>query len=171
MSIISEALKKAQQEKNKDVGSIPTVNLPLKGPKTNEQNDNRMLKPLIIILALTVLAGFYFLVLPKLNKPRVLGEQKHIAKKANKTKTIQKEVIQTSKPATKPQTRVQTPVKEEAQFELSGILFDGESSMAIINGSMVRKGTRVGKAEVTTIEPQQVKLNLQGKEIILTLPK
>ncbi|MBN1794037.1 MAG: thioredoxin fold domain-containing protein [Candidatus Omnitrophica bacterium] len=53
-------------------------------------------------------------------------------------------------------------------LELSGIMYDPETPVAIINGEFVKEGESIGGATVAEITKNSVRLDRQGKEIILT---
>jgi len=72
-----------------------------------------------------------------------------------------------------PQTPAPEPVKANephpaGTFQLQGIMADASGSMAIINDSVVKQGSRVSGADVVKIESGKVTLSYNGEEIVLT---
>lgn len=164
MSIISDALKKAQEEKNKNKGSIPVVNLPIKEEGSKKKNDTKTLKILAVVLILAALSA---LGLVKFGKATAPKKQKHPVSKIEYAPTSIQDTAEVTAPAPEPPENIP---EEELQLELTGILFDAASPLAIINGSMVRRGDRINDAKIIEIEPQRVKLNYRGKELFISLP-
>lgn len=56
---------------------------------------------------------------------------------------------------------------ETSNFRLSGILYDNQKPMAIINNRVVEEGTLINGAELLEIQPNYVRLSLKGEEIQL----
>jgi len=53
-------------------------------------------------------------------------------------------------------------------LRLQGIVWDGDSSMAMINGTLLRPGARIGSAQVVRIERDAVILSVDGREYVLS---
>lgn len=56
-----------------------------------------------------------------------------------------------------------------SNFRLSGILYDEQRPLAIINNQVVEEGALINEAELLEIQKGYVKLSLQGKEFRLQL--
>jgi len=63
---------------------------------------------------------------------------------------------------------IETPLKP-AYFNLSGIVYDEQMPLAIINNRIVNKGMLINGAEVLTIKPSYVLLSLKGEELTLKI--
>lgn len=55
-------------------------------------------------------------------------------------------------------------------LRLQSILFSGSRRIAVINGTVLAVGERIGDAAVVKIEAQRVVVDQQGKKRVLTLP-
>ncbi|MGE4357828.1 MAG: hypothetical protein AB7E08_04670 [Candidatus Omnitrophota bacterium] len=162
MSIISDALKKAQQERKKKDFHIPTHSLPLKEEKSQKPQRKGFKTLLLLLVILSVVGGF----LKFKNLKMVQWTKKFIPQRTKNIKIVPKIIPSelTQSPPEKPEE------KEKISFVLSGIIFDEKDSLAIINGNLLRKGDFVEEAEVLEIEPNKVKLRYGEETIILKLP-
>ena len=61
---------------------------------------------------------------------------------------------------------LERPLKT-SNFNLSGILYDQQKPMAIINGRVVSEGALIGGAQLLEIQPNLVRLSLKDKEFTL----
>ncbi len=59
--------------------------------------------------------------------------------------------------------------RRSSDFHLSGILYDQQKPMAIINQRIVGEGALVNGAELLEIQPNHVRLSLKGKEFTLKI--
>lgn len=57
------------------------------------------------------------------------------------------------------------------QWTLSGIVYSGDSPMAVINGRAVREGDSIDGAQVVRVERRNVILDHEGRRITLTVSK
>lgn len=70
----------------------------------------------------------------------------------------------------KEKKRVSKP-KKSTGFELEGISYKGVHSVAMINGSILKVGDRIGGFRVTSIQPDRVILTKGTKTRVLNLAK
>ncbi|MBF0152926.1 MAG: hypothetical protein HQL64_04205 [Magnetococcales bacterium] len=68
------------------------------------------------------------------------------------------------------QTQTIQDANKEIHFTLSLLLVSAERELAVINGTLVRPGTHVEKALVTSITPRGVRLIYKGHTIDLPAP-
>lgn len=62
------------------------------------------------------------------------------------------------------------PPAEPPKLALQGITYSGESSEAMINGVSLRAGEDIEGARIVTIERRAVRLDFNGREIVLRMP-
>ena len=63
---------------------------------------------------------------------------------------------------------IESPLKV-SDFRLSGILYDNQKPMAIINNHIVEEGALVNGAQLLEIHPNYVRLSLKGEELQLKI--
>ena len=63
---------------------------------------------------------------------------------------------------------IESPLKV-SDFRLSGILYDNQKPMAIINNRIVEEGALVNGARLLEIQPNYVRLSLKGEELQLKI--
>ncbi len=63
---------------------------------------------------------------------------------------------------------IENPLKV-SDFRLSGILYDNQKPMAIINNRIVEEGTLINGAQLLEIQPDYVRLSLKGEELQLKI--
>ena len=54
-------------------------------------------------------------------------------------------------------------------FNLSGILYDNQKPLALINDKIVEEGAFIGEAKLLEIHPDYVRLSLKGEELTLKI--
>ncbi|MCM8784370.1 MAG: general secretion pathway protein GspB [Candidatus Omnitrophica bacterium] len=161
MSIISDALIKAEKEKKKP-GS--PLSLPLKNTHHHKTPKGKKINLWILLL---FLLGIALLSQAKYKNIKIEKWAKKIMPQSRNHIKIVSKV---------PPTEVTTPLaeapkqEERISFVLSGILFDKKDALAIINGELVREGESVEEATVMEIGPKQVKLRYGEETITLKLP-
>jgi len=64
---------------------------------------------------------------------------------------------------------MEKPLRKSSEFSLSGILYDQDRPMAIINGHVVAEGALISGAQLLEIKPNFVRLSLKNKEFNLTV--
>ena len=188
MSIINDALKKAQREKNAPGPTRAEVGVELQFQKKHGFNWGP-----VFILAVLFLIGAPIL-LPLVMTP--FKQQAYLNAASEKTtvvgqtslsdaaiKTIKmpipplgnitrkaqfgiEETLGTSVPATALQ-QGQGPLAVKSSFNLSGIVFSPQESYCIVNDQIVKTGERIGGAKLLEITPDKVTLDYQGRLITL----
>ncbi|MBD3379255.1 MAG: hypothetical protein GF408_02215 [Candidatus Omnitrophica bacterium] len=163
MSIISDALKKAQKERTYvDNDPIETEMVSQAEPvfRNIQDGGTGFRKPLLFLLAVSVfITAGSFLALYRAQNIRPAFDP----------------VPAPREPATDPlysapadNTGGDTDVSGNPS--LSGIMYSSDSPMAVINGILVSKGDPVGGYRVSDISPQGVKLiSSDGSEVALEL--
>jgi len=78
--------------------------------------------------------------------------------------------------ASEPQRRQENvartvPIRKKERLNLGGILWDASSPMAIINGKIVKAGSRVGNYQVSRITRRKVILRSGKQTVLLQLPR
>jgi len=63
---------------------------------------------------------------------------------------------------------IERPLKV-SDFRLSGILYDNQKPMAIINSRIVEEGALINGAQLLEIQPNYVRLSLKGEELQLKI--
>lgn len=184
MSIIQEALKKAQGQTKEAAGgerSAPKERPPAaetifgKTPvaKTRKPYPKDGLKPMVIFLGLLI-AAIIFLIGLSISNSRNAGKAL-AAKKASSTQEVQYKPI--AKVEAKPKetavsevnTLVKTADAECPDLVLNGIMYLEIGPRAIINDSIVEEGDTVKGARVTRINRKSVVLEYDNVEITLNL--
>lgn len=61
--------------------------------------------------------------------------------------------------------------RQQQQLKVESILFSDDRKVAVINGTVVAEGERVGAARVVSIGKNNVRLTRNGKVVNLTLGK
>jgi amino acid transporter len=69
----------------------------------------------------------------------------------------------------KPRTEQKINLKSESQYRLSGILYEKNKPIAVINEKTVLEGDKIGKAVVTLIKKDKVELLTDDKTLTLEL--
>ena len=167
MSIIHEALKKARREQ----GSIPASGSQeeLRNKLRTEVERSRSRwnwGPLFVIVVLLLISG-------PIVAPMILAPLR-----------------QTGGPALVPAPSTERPAARKSQFgieeaglfkmaplaaakapnlRLSGIVYSPKEAYCIINDSILKAGDTVKGATVTSVTPQSVTLDNQGKQVTLSL--
>lgn len=152
MSIINDALKKAEQEGR---SKFPLLH-PLKKLEIS-QNKYRYFKFTLPFIGILSIISLFFLF--NSLSPKKIGVRKMGSGKNRPYSPILSKVI----PART--TRV------KAGLSLNGIVFSEEGSWAVINDRIVREGDIIGGAKLLNIEENSVELSLPHKKLILKLPE
>lgn len=148
MSIINDALKKAEHEKQASQNKLGQFMNKVNGMKLQKVASKRWLVWVglgIICLLGVILANNFF---KGSVEPGVV--QKQIPSRAFGMRKIDMEFP-----------------RRASGLNLSGILYDWEKPMAIINKRVVAKGTFVSGAEILEIQPNYVRVSFKGKELTL----
>jgi hypothetical protein len=150
MSIISEALKKARENKIEVARPAPDVPASESPKKTSSDGRWRLIVVIVMILIGTPLLVEFLS--PSALK-RAAGQR----------------------PASSDSGRAQFAVEErpvffgskKPRFSLSGIAQFQDSYMAVINGHILKQGDSVQGAKVVGIRPDAVELDYKGERIVL----
>lgn len=195
MSIITEALKKAEKEKDKKITSKEYIDK-IFGPerkgtyekeKFEEEKTQlqqvRQGKTLIVSGSLLVLAIIFLTVanlflFPSADVETVIppkpfdyaGEPLEAEAYTDMSREI---VLIEDKSGfngiAKVFKRKSTRQQLLSNFTLNGIVYDTDDSWAIINNRMVRTGDALDGAKIISIEPQKVVLNFEGEKFDLVV--
>jgi len=142
MSIIYEALKKAEKKLDKPPSS------------------RKKFIKLGIILILFLIGGYFLFT----NFP------KKVVKTKGYKKEKQKEVsIPLKRKISQAPSQKQTPLQKKSRFILSGILYSKESPLAIINGQTLKIGEEIEGAKILDIKEDKVVIGKNSKKITLIL--
>jgi len=171
MSIISDALKKAQEQNAqfKSKGSSPYSAARQHKPQSYIQKKITVFIGTLFLMTLTLAVSWLILgtimnlsmppvaVVPEIQQPpegQINVEPRDpspIANIANKGILYKRA----------------TPVSET--FILNGIVFGDGKPFAVINDKIVEEGDRIAEAKVVRIEKNRVTLHLEGEKVTLTL--
>lgn len=153
MSIINEALKKTEQQLQKNAGS---ENLALK-PKPGIKP---VLLYILILLAGLALGNIIFNLLRYKVKPA-----KPIEKTVSSSQLPVAPVVLPAAPdAVMPQVMPPAPKQD---FVLNGIFFSDSGGYALVNNQIVKQGDSVDGAKVVKITVNSVEINWEGEIITL----
>lgn len=161
MSLIQEALEKAGKVEEPPTEPRPEIRVPKFKFEWEKKDDTVRFK-----IAAGVLALF----------PAVLGVGLFVARIVRTPPSFPAKVIKNSAPS-RPASQVEVTSKgfmpalsSLPRFELTGIMTSGGQNLALINDQVVAAGDHLrGKAVVKEINEKNVVLELQGKEIKLSL--
>lgn len=163
MSIINEALKKAEEHLQKNSAKDNFQAPKPSGPKP-------FLLYILILLAGLLLSNFVFNLLSHKAGANGLASANQSHKIKN-TQTLTPPVIQTTNPP-EPPALISQPAKEntpaESNFVLNGIFFSDNDGYALVNNQIIRENDYVDGAKVSSITANTVKLDNAGQTIILS---
>jgi len=167
MSIITEALKKAQKGQNPNLsGYTKTLRQPILGPRMGYQKKSRrhevgrknnfliggLIFGTLLLLSLALIFGYMQ------NLQKIYIEQPvSVVSQAKTTTAIPVNSVKAS--------------KESPLFKLNGIVHDKDKPMAVINDKIVEVGEIVDGAKVTEINSDKAELSYRGRKIILQIGK
>ena len=154
MSIITEALKKAEFEKKLQGTGAVSVEEISSTPKPYQPS--RRVSPLVGLFSLTF---FAFLIL-------AFGYQVYLRVVVPKPllSTAPRKVVPAAAPAV-----FQLNTGKTSKFVLSGIIADPEKSSAIINGEIVNVGETIQTAKVLAVDEGGATLEDNGEEVRLVM--
>lgn len=178
MSIIQEALKKAQGVEKKAVLSVKADHEPSREPAGKEilaaagiarKAPRKNNLPLIFVIAVAAIAAVGAASFIAFNRPTAPAKPARPAKPADTAPVQTPKVLPAMEPV-KTQTPPETPARSDAPaFNLSGIMYIESAPKAIVNGTMVMEGDIIGGATVKKISKTSVFLTYEDKEIQLSL--
>jgi len=184
MSIISDALKKAQEQSKKCKGEEVIAPSP---PETGRHRKNkvRVLSVIRVLFLVAFMSGLVFI--GRVYKPEIDRVLSGLTTKIRQS-TVEPARLKAGGPADETVAQVEAPVVEAASrppatepkvytvpkappkpYTLSGIVFDKASPYAVINDTILKKGDCIGAAELISIEKNKVTLLSGDKEITLKL--
>ena len=184
MSIISEALRKAQELRRVQE---PQASVSAEPPKARGTISPDLIRvaPFIGLIALVVVLAALYLIFRKPAAPQAiqipqpmpaLSHQEVILKPPEAPK--QAAASQTSAVVPAPEQLIAPETVRDGRdsrpmpsLVLNGIMYSGQKRYAIINNGMVLEGESVGGAKVERIEKNEVLLKFDSREIILRLKK
>ncbi len=164
MSIISDALKKAQKEPQKYKSEV--LKLQDKRPPFKKM----MLAVLIIPLSAAIGIGLAFRyrnkanVLPETSLGRLIEKDAVVVKEVPSIKKVPEVVPEPVKPAVKKPKVIKTP-----RFSLNGIILGEGVPLAIINHQILKEGDRINGAHLIHIYEDRVVLKFRYRVIELKL--
>jgi len=156
MSIVSDALKKAQKEKSQAIPTGTTARPNQVPDKPSGPKINTKLLGLLVLVFIFVLGRLFFI----MHEP----QKSPVSASPVQPSPMQSPVAPVS--TAPPRTDSTDP---ETQFQLTGIIFDAVSPMAVINNRILNVGEMIGEAKLVKIEPNLVRLDYKGKGLILNL--
>lgn len=160
MSIINEALKKV--EKDKHISHNRPANILRKVDQVKTEIKRFVLKKWLIWLGTGVICiSGILLILNSLKRP-----VSSVIPAPSKETEITPAAIQNIQLFKKKAERIPTRISD---FHLSGILYDSQHSLAIINNRIMAEGTSLYGAKLLKIQPDYVLLSLKGKEFRLKI--
>lgn len=155
MSIINEALKKAEQSIHNNSAKEAL------SPDTKHPAKPYILYILILVAGL-FLSNFIFTLLNRKTRPVAARNNAEPA-----VKTLAKEIAAEPSPIISPAPLSAENKVPETTFILNGIFFSDNDGYALVNNQIVREDDLVDGAEVKTITANTVELDNAGKIITL----
>ncbi len=176
MSIISQALKKAEQEHEKRLNkaSMPVqkTTIAVKSPGKKKTIFPAKLLGIIAVLLLTVIAGSAFFMIQNNIVNHAPVSQAIQAGNAGVSNSliIEKANIRPVKPVKKvSQTRAKTYRYDLEQVSLNGIMYRKDVPIALLDDVMVHEGDEYKGYKVIKIDGSKVSLDAGGQVRTLTL--
>jgi len=177
MSIIAEALKKAQQSSKKKVAAAEI-------PPSSESGENFLteiidiLKPIKLVLLggvllLIVFLGFLFF---RSNQP-VKSKAKELAETPQEETTPPAHIAKVRKPSKQKkgsEPTFETPItlsEVNNSIKLNGIMYTPKKPLAVINGSIWGIGDYIGKFRIVDIAQAYIKVSAKEQEFIVKLKR
>ena len=181
MSLVYEALQKAEREKERKTGAPPArelkpvtpakpvaPQLPVPAPPVQPAAPSRSyLSMLIVCVSLVALVGIVYMVLLA-TKNVVLSPTAPSALPAARTQPAATATEPAAPPASAPSAPA-TSTENDPRFKLTGIMKMGDSYGAVINGRVVYQDNYVDGAVVKKVERDRVTLDVNGRETIIRL--
>ena len=168
MSIIADALKKAQKGQNPHLLTYnKTPRQPVLGPRAGYQakpkkisgtkKNNFLIGGIVFGTILLLCLAFIFAYMQ--NSQRVYYVEKPVA------------AVPAAPAAIPAAINTVQPSEEKDLFQLSGIVHDESKPLAVINDRIVEAGEIVDGAKVTQIDSDSAQLSYRGKKITLYISK
>ncbi len=196
MSLINDALRRANERKKVDSGSEQDV--PMRPVST--ERDVSFFKPVLILTILVVVIGVILTIFltsrrvpmqavssvlspPSSSAPRVeLKQERPVVAPAaqalapvttNPLPSVTNLPVQARANSVSASTNLESPTPVPAPvvvLKLQGIFYRGPKSTVLINGKTLAIGDSILEARVAKITQQDVTLERAGKTLVLTLP-
>jgi hypothetical protein len=166
MSIISDALKKAQEEnKNlKEVDeAVKTVSVEKAEPK--KKNKSLILAVLLMILSSVIT----FVLMQSREDIDIVSSGDNIVLTKEIERASPPGPVSSQAPLPKKQSTTRRRELSSLAFELSGIVYGSGRPYAIINDTVFEKGDSIGGGKITGIEKNKVTILVSGEEVTLSL--
>ena len=180
MSLVYEALQKAEREKERKTGAIPaapaavppqpvrTAAAPPATPAVAPKDNSRSyLSVLIVGVSLVAVAALAYVV--------VIASQRATELRPN-SEGGSRPGVTAPETAVRPEPRppaeaaaTATATENNPRFKLTGIMKMGDSFGAVINGRVVYQDNYVDGAVVKKVERDRVTLDVNGRETVLRL--
>jgi len=175
MSLVYEALQKAEREKDRKTGIAPAreekrvaPQPPVPAPQVQPEAPSRSyFSMLIVCVSVVALVGIVYIVLLAA-KNVVLSPTAPAVLPATETRSVTTGPEPAAPPAPTPSASVAT-TENDSRFKLTGIVKMGDSFGAVINGRMVYQDNYVDGAVVKKVERDRVTLDWNGRETVLRL--
>jgi len=165
MSIINDALKKAAKNKQVVYGKPIPVLSAIEEIKTDAQ---KFILRRWLVWATTGAVCLLGIVLVSTSFKKPVNPISKDKTTSVKLETKSGVKAQGAPSASKDKKKLLFPVRH-SDFILSGILYDQEKPLAIINERIVSEGASINGAKLVEVKLNSVKLSLKGKEFILKL--
>ncbi len=167
MSIITEALKKAQKGQNPNLsGYVKSPRQPILGPRLGYQKKPG--KHGVARKNNFLVGGMVFGTLLLLSLALILGYMQNLQKIYIEKPVL---VVPQAKTTTAVPINTVKTFKESPLFKLNGIVHDKNKPLAVINDKIVEAGGIVDGAKVTKINSDKAELSYRGRKIILQIGK
>ena len=167
MSIITEALKKAQKGQNPNLsGYTKSPRQPILGPRMGYQNKPK--KSLLGKKNNFLVGGLIFGTLLLLSLALIFGYMQNLQKVYIEQPIS---IVSQAKTTTAIPVKTVKASKKSPLFKLNGIVHDEDKPMAVINDKIVEAGEIVDGAKVTEIGSDKAELSYRGRKIILQIGK
>ena len=178
MSLVYEALQKAEREKERKVGPSPTTPVavapqpakiaaaaPVSPPVASKSSSRGYLSFFIVGLSVVGVAALaYVVVVTTKNIPQLKGTVGEPSSSATVPPVAVTEQV--------PRKETPPPVaatENDSHFKLTGIMKMGDSYGAVINGHVVYQDNYVDGAIVKKVERDRATLDVNGREVVLRL--
>jgi hypothetical protein len=186
MSLITDALKRAQNTTDQQPGQTPppVIASPLKNQYADvpQERNERSRSGLLVVVLIVVLVAAGGMTMRAWRTLRQRTPIPVASKAATAADTPAKPQVASSNPAestpiTRPPENVKTeqvaaaaPPLEPPKLTLQGVMIEGQDREAVINGVSVHVGDDLEGARVTAIDTRNVRLQFGDREILLRLP-
>ena len=177
MSIIAEALKKAQQSSKKKANSaqLPPSPEPKENFLTIIAGTSKPIRFASLGIAL-FLVGFLVILFHQSTQPLKVKAKEEL-KEAPKEAIPLSHIARIKKPSVQgknPVATLKSPVtlnEVNDSIKLSGIMYTPQKPLAVINGNIWGVGDYIGKFEIVSIYETYIKVSVKDQEFIVKLKR